>query len=186
MWQRSDPVSSLVRELGCSVRCFSTLLMIAALSFESAAAEEYSRPATEEDFAGIFKLLPYPFEDQPEALRDKIKDFWPADCQFFGHYRDGRHLQQQVHLGDCVNAIPASKPELPQVVTWKFVKPGFFLIERSDIKNYSELWKVDRVNRNTHLGAINLSQSDLVMQMLNKQTLEILWARILQKIGDVE
>jgi hypothetical protein len=149
--------------------------------YSSALAEDKSRPAIAEDFDGIYKLLKFPLSEQPD---EKIHSFWPASCQFFGHYPDGYYLHQQVPLGECVNAIPASKPSLPQVVSWRFIKPGFFLIDRSDYK-IQELWKVDYINKPTHLGKINLNEGDIIMQMLHKETLKILWVRLLRRVGDV-
>lgn len=148
-------------------------------------AQAKTRPASSTDFAGIYQLLPYPNEKQPKVLKENP---WPAPCQFFGHYPDGYWLHEQIKLGQpkagaCKSSLPAKKPALPQTVTWKPIKDGFFFIDRSDYK-IQELWKVDRVNAPTHIDSINLNEGDIIMQMLDQSGKKIMWIRLLRRLGN--
>jgi hypothetical protein len=117
-----------------------------------------------------FQLLDVP--NQPPHLKSSA---WPAACQFFRHYPDGYWLHQQTQGRACTNAIPMSKPGLPQTVRWQIVQDGFVLVDRADV-NVRELWKVDRVNKPTHLDRTNLNEGDLIMQLLD-QSKRVVWIR---------
>src|SRR5262245_52250233 len=143
-------------------------------------AQEKTRPATASDFAGVFSLLDYPAGNQPKILKENP---WPAACQFFGHYPDGYWLHQQSQGRACTNSIPPAKPSLPQTVSWKLIRDGVVLIDRSDFK-VQEVWKVDRVNRPTHLGQTNLNEGDILMQLLDREGKQVLWVRLLRRIGN--
>ena len=140
-------------------------------------AQDRSRPATSSDFVGIFQLLDFP--NQPPHLKENP---WPASCQFFGHYPDGYWLHQQTQARACTNAIPNSKPSLPQTVSWQLVQDGFVVVDRADVK-VRELWKVDRVNRATHLDRTNLNEGDLIMQLVDQGHKRIVWIRLLRRVG---
>ena len=143
-------------------------------------AQEKTRPATVSDFAGVFSLLDYPTGNQPKLLKENP---WPAACQFFGHYPDGYWLHQQSQGRACTNTIPPAKPSLPQTVRWKLIRDGLVLIDRTDFR-MQEVWKVDRVNRPTHLGQTNLNEGDILMQLLDREGKQIVWVRLLRRIGD--
>ena len=151
-------------------------------------AQAKSRPATASDFSGVFQLLPYPPEKQPKILTENP---WPAPCQFFGHYPDGYWLHQQQtqfkegqpQASACKSSVPTKKPSLPQTVTWKPIKDGFVLIDRSDYK-IQELWKVDRINAPTNVDNINLNEGDIIMQMLDPTGKQFLWIRLLRRVGN--
>jgi len=162
--------------------------MCVALMQQDANAQAKSRPATAIDFTGVFQLLPYPIEKQPKFLKGNP---WPAPCQFFGHYSGGYWLhEQQTQLqqgqpqaGACKTSIPKKKPALPQTVTWRLIKDGFFVIDRSDYK-IQELWKVDRINAPANVDNINLNEGDIIMQMLDRSGKQIIWIRLLSRVGD--
>jgi hypothetical protein len=160
--------------------CLAMSAACLALVVATLAAEDKTRPATASDFAGIFHLLDFPNQDQPRVLKGNP---WPAPCQFFGHYPDGYWLHQQSQGRTCANTIPAAKPALPQTVSWKLVRHGFVLIDRTDVK-IQELWKVDRVNRPTHLGKTNLNEGDILMQLIDREGKQVLWVRLLRRIGN--
>jgi len=151
-------------------------------------AQAKSRPAAASDFTGVFQLLPYPVERQPKSLKENP---WPATCQFFGHYPGGYWLhdqqtqfkQGQPEAGACKSAVPAKRPTLPQTVTWRQLKEGFFLIDRADYK-IQELWKVDRINAPANVDSINLNEGDIIMQMLDGSGKQIIWIRLLRRIGN--
>lgn len=82
----------------------------------------------------------------------------------------------------CKASIPAKKPALPQTVAWKQIKDGFFLIDRSDYK-VQELWKVDRINGPSNLDGINLNEGDIIMQLLDRTGKQVIWIRLMRKIG---
>lgn len=162
--------------------------IFAAFVQHDASAQGKSRPATASDFTGIFQLLPYPNEKQPKFFNENP---WPAPCQFFGHYPGGYWLheqqtqfkQGQPQAGACKNSVPTKKPVLPQTVTWKPIKDGFFVIDRSDYKT-QELWKVDRINAPTNVDNINLNEGDIIMQMLDRSGKQFIWIRLLRRVGD--
>ena len=168
------------------------ILLVALLTLtwvkQDAYAQAKSRPATAADFVGVFQLIDYPREQQPKYFKE---DPWPAPCQFFGHYPDGYWLHQQqtaprreqVQSGSCTNTIPSRKPALPQTVSWKMLKDGFVLIDRADYK-VQEIWKVDHINGPTHLDTINLNRSDLIMQLLDRTGKQLVWIRLLRRVGD--
>lgn len=143
-------------------------------------AQEKTRPATAADFVGVFRLLDYPLQSQPKILKEPP---WPSPCQFFGHYPDGYWLHQQSQGGACTNQIPPQKPALPQTVKWKLLKDGTILIDRKDHK-IQELWKVDRVNRPSNIANINLNEGDIIMQLLDRERKQVLWVRLLRRIGN--
>jgi len=160
--------------------CLALLAVWSGLGPPGSDAQAKTRPATASDFTGIFRLLDYPPQDQPRILKESP---WPAPCQFFGHYPDGYWLHQQSQGGTCASGIPTAKPSLPQTVTWKLVRDGLVLIDRADFK-LQELWKVDRVNRPTHLGKTNLNEGDILMQMLDREGKQVTWVRLLRRIGN--
>jgi len=63
------------------------------------------------------------------------------------------------------------------------VRDGFVLIDRKDFK-IKEVWKVDRVNRPSNIAGINLNEGDILMQLLDNELKQILWVRLLRRIGD--
>ena len=140
-------------------------------------AQDRSRPASSSDFVGIFQLLDFP--NQPPHLKENP---WPAAWQFFGHYPDGYWLHQQSQARACANNIPKSKPALPQTARWQLVQDGFVVLDRSDVK-VRELWKVDRVNRATHIDRTNLNEGDLIMQLVDQSNKRIVWIRLLRRVG---
>ena len=164
-------------------RRFRLVFFVAALSAGMAAAaiaQDKTRPATARDFVGVFRLLDYPIQSQPKILKDPI---FTSPCQFFGHYPDGYWLHQQSQGGTCTNAVPSVKPPLlPQTVQWKLVKDGAVLIDRKDYK-IQEVWKVDRVNRPSNIANINLNEGDIIMQLLDKELKQVLWIRLLRRVG---
>jgi hypothetical protein len=92
-------------------------------------------------------------------------------------------LHQQSQGRACTNTIPPAKPSLPQTVRWKLLRDGLVLIDRTDFK-VQEVWKVDRVNRPTHLGQTNLNEGDILMQLLDREGKQVLWVRLLRRIGN--
>lgn len=156
--------------------------LLAAAGFTviaGATAQDRTRPATASDFVGVFRLLDYPIQAQPKILKDPL---WTAPCQFFGHYPDGYYLHQQTQGGACANAIPAAKPTMPQTVHWKLLQDGAILIDRRDYK-IQEIWKVDRVNRASNIANVNLNEGDLIMQLLDRDLKQVLWIRLLRRVG---
>jgi hypothetical protein len=153
-------------------------LALLVLGQSHAFAQARSRPVSGSDFVGIFQLLDFP--NQPGHLKANP---WPAACQFFGHYADGYWLHQQTQGGACTNAIPKSKPALPQTVRWQLVQDGFVVVDRTDVK-VRELWKVDRVNKPTHLDRTNLNEGDLIMQLVDQSTKRVVWIRLLRRVGN--
>src|SRR4030095_8994528 len=194
----SRPASSAPRPcrywrcVWCGLLMMRTLLLaLLALTWvdQGAYAQAKSRPATASDFAGVFQLIDYPLEQQPRHFKENP---WPAPCQFFGHYPDGYWLHQQqtalreaqAQSAGCRNAIPSNKPALPQTVRWKMLKDGFVLIDRADYR-VQEIWKVDHMNAPTHLDTINLNRRELIMQLLDRTGKQLVWIRLLRRVGDV-
>ena len=73
-------------------------------------------------------------------------------------------------------------PALPQTVQWQLLRDGTILIDRKDFK-IQEVWKVDRVNRPSNIAGINLNEGDIIMQLLDKDLKQILWIRLLRRLG---
>jgi hypothetical protein len=153
------------------------VLILVVLGQSPVLAQDRSRPASAPDFIGIFQLLDFP--NQPPHLKENP---WPAPCQFFGHYPDGYWLHQQTQGRSCANAIPQAKPTLPQTVRWQMLQEGFVLVDRQDVK-VREVWKVDRVNKPTHLDRTNLNEGDLIMQLVDPGTKRVVWIRLLRRVG---
>lgn len=145
-----------------------------------ASAQDKARPVSAGDFVGIFQLLEYPVQNQPKILGRAL---WPSPCQFFGHYPDGYWLHQQSQGGACASAIPRAKPPLPQTVEWRLLRDGLVLIDRKDVK-VQEVWKADRVNRASNIAGINLNDGDILMQLLDRELKQVLWVRLLRRMGD--
>jgi len=57
------------------------------------------------------------------------------------------------------------------------------VIDRSDYK-IQELWKVDRINAPANVDNINLNEGDIIMQMLDRSGKQIIWIRLLSRVGD--
>lgn len=138
-----------------------------------------ARPATAADFTGVFRLLPVPLVE-PTSSRPNP---FPAACQYFGHYPDGAWLHQQQSDGLCVSEIPPSKPAAPGAVAWKLAKDGYVIIDRKEFK-VQELWKVDRISGPSNLGGVNLNAGDLMMQLIDYRTRDIIWVRLLRRVGN--
>jgi hypothetical protein len=166
------------------MKSYLSYILISAVSLyivvPSATAQDKTRPATTSDFVGVFRLLNYPQEAQPKVLKEPL---WPSPCQFFGHYPDGYWLHQQTQGRSCTNSIPSTKPSLPQTVQWRMLRDGMLLIERRDSK-IKEVWKVDRVNRPSNIANVNLNEGDVLMQLLDNELKQVLWVRLLRRIGD--
>lgn len=145
-----------------------------------ASAQDKARPANGGDFVGVFRLLEYPVQAQPKILG---RAPWPSPCQFFGHYPGGYWLHQQSEGGACAGAIPHVKPSLPQTVEWRLLRDGLVLIDRKDVK-VQEVWKVDRVSRASNIAGINLNEGDILMQLLDREMKQVLWVRLLRRVGD--
>jgi len=47
-----------------------------------------------------------------------------------------------------------------------------------------EIWKVDHINGPTHVDTINLNRSDLIMQLLDRTGKQLVWIRLLRRVGD--
>jgi hypothetical protein len=159
------------------------VILVAAVSLglvTSASAQDRTRPASATDFVGVFRLLDYPMQAQPKILKEPL---WTNPCQFFGHYPDGYYLHQQTTGAACSNGIPPSKPALPQTVHWKLLRDGVVLVDRSDHK-IPELWKVDRVNRASNISGVNLNEGDVIMQLLDRDLKQVLWVRLLRRVGN--
>jgi len=146
----------------------------------AASAQDKTRPATASDFVGVFRLLSYPIQQQPKILKQPL---WTSSCQFFGHYPDGYWLHQQTEGSTCANAVPSVKPRLPQTVQWRLIKDGFVVIDRKDHK-IQEVWKVDRINRASNIANVNLNEGDIIMQLLDRELKQVLWVRLLRRIGN--
>jgi hypothetical protein len=67
--------------------------------------------------------------------------------------------------------------------SWKLLRDGTVLIDRKDHK-IQELWKVDRVNRPSNIANINLNEGDIIMQLLDRELKQVLWVRLLRRVGD--
>lgn len=160
------------------MRYLLSIIFIAAL-LPSLAHAQQARPATAADFVGVFRLLDYPLEQQPKVLKEPP---WTSSCQFFGHYPDGYWLHQQSQGRTCANGIPSKKPALPQTVQWQLLRDGTILIDRKDFK-FQEVWKVDRINRPSNIAGINLNEGDIIMQLLDKELKQVLWIRLLRRLG---
>jgi hypothetical protein len=163
-------------------RNFPWLLFAMLLTGSPAFAQAHSRPATAADFTGVFQLLEFPESQQPKLLK---KNPWQSVCQFFGHYPGGYWLHQETSVGACANKIPESKPTLPQTVEWVVAEAGFIALNRLDVKTH-EIWKVDRINNDTNLGGVNLVKGDLIMQLIDKDTKQVAFVRLLRKLHDAK
>jgi hypothetical protein len=135
-------------------------------------------PARESDFIGVWRLV---HKDNQIAKKILKEDPWAADCQYFGHYKNGIWLHQQVYLGECKSAIPKLSPNYPEKVTWKIDRDGTYIITRTDVK-IREPWKVDVVTRDAHLGTLNLNKGDLIMQLYLPDRKGFMYSRILRKV----
>ena len=135
-------------------------------------------PATTKDYEGFWVLVSLDPEMKPRVLKE---DPWPAKCQFFGHYSNGIWLHQQTRLGACKNQIPDKAPSFPVNVTWKMPRDGLLIIDRPDYK-IIEIWKVDKITRDSHLGRTNLNKGDLLMQMFSTKNKESIYARLLRRV----
>ena len=170
------------------MRTLLLALLVLIWANQGAYAQAKSRPATAADFTGIFELIDYPPDRQPKYFKENP---WPAPCQFFGHYPDGYWLHQQqtalrrgqVQPGTCTNTVPSQQPALPQTVSWKMLKEGFVLVDRTDYK-VQEIWKVDHIDGPTHIDAINLNRGDIIMQLLDRTGKQLVWIRLLRRVGD--
>jgi hypothetical protein len=63
------------------------------------------------------------------------------------------------------------------------LQEGFVLVDRQDVK-IREVWKVDRVNKPTHLDRTNLNEGDLIMQLVDPGTKRVVWIRLLRRVGN--
>jgi len=62
-------------------------------------------------------------------------------------------------------------------------KEGFVLVDRTDYK-VQEIWKVDHINGPTHIDAINLNRGDIIMRLLDRTGKQLVWIRLLRRVGD--
>src|SRR5262245_52850392 len=161
----------MIARLGC-------FLVVFVFSLSAVAGSEpYAIPASSSDFTGIWRLLPLDPSADPKALKE---DLWPATCQYFGHYSGGNWFHQQTHLGACNNQIPDLPYKFPVNVTWKMPQLGLVVIDRPDYK-IKEVWKVDKITGDAHLGSTNLNKGDLIMQMIGKDK-RYIYVRLLRRV----
>ncbi|MGE4544481.1 MAG: hypothetical protein AB7D06_10285 [Pedobacter sp.] len=157
--------------------CFIAIFLVCASPL-SAGNGPLAIPAKESDFIGVWRLI---LKDNKGAKQILKEDPWPANCQYFGHYKNGIWLHQQVHLGECKLAMPELAPNYPENVTWKMDRDGTFIITRPDVK-IKEPWKVDVVTRDAHLGKVNLNKGDLIMQLYLPDRKGFMYSRIMRKV----
>ena len=150
------------------------------LSQSVLAQSQYAKPADANSLPGVYQLIEFPDANQPKFLKSNP---WPANCQFFGIYKNGYLLHQETRVGSCSNQIPRAIPVTAQGVEWKFVQTGILSIARKDGKGVTQYWKVDKVIANTHLDKINLNSGDLMMQLIGPEKKPV-WLRLLKKVGD--
>lgn len=155
------------------------LIMAIFLTSVSQAESRFAIPASTTDFQGKWMLLPVNESIRPKVLKE---DPWPAKCQFFGHYKNGTWLHQQSYIGECKNQIPDSPINFPNNVTWSMLRKGTLIIDRPE-HNFKELWKVDKITKNTHLENTNLIEGDLLMQMYSPDMKTLLYVRLLRKVA---
>lgn len=43
---------------------------------------------------------------------------------------------------------------------------------------------MDRVNRPSNIANINLNEGDIIMQLLDRELKQVLWVRLLRRVGD--
>ncbi|MEM1113869.1 MAG: hypothetical protein AAGI11_18290 [Pseudomonadota bacterium] len=148
------------------------------LIFSGNAFGQKAIPASWTDIVGRWSVVPVPQELQSSNVG---KSLWPASCQFISFYDDGYLVHQQSEFGECRNQIPQERTDGFDTVTWS-LENGFMKIVRSDYK-MTELWKVDRVNTNTHLDTLNLNEGDMLMQLIDTKARKSMWLRVLRREG---
>ncbi|MBA4329405.1 MAG: hypothetical protein C0428_14335 [Polaromonas sp.] len=86
-------------------------------------------------------------------------------------------------MGACSNAIPQMPLAFPVnvTVTWRIVKDGMIVIYRPDLK-IREVWKIDLITANTHLGSTNLNKGDLLMQLYAANGDGLIYMRALRRV----
>jgi hypothetical protein len=186
------------------IKCFATYiklnnmktLLASALVFWTTgicAQQIAVRPATQEDFVGYWKLLPYGEDGQPKILKESP---WPGKCQFFVH--SPKNMWVQVASRDATGKdlegdrckktaqdldAGISLQDTKSMPSWRYVQ-GHVQISFPQ-QNFSEVWKVDVFSNDVaqpNPFGIDIKQGDVIMQLVDLRERRILWRRFLRKI----
>lgn len=154
------------------------------------------RPATQDDFSGYWKLLPYSDERQPKILKESP---WPGECQFFLHSSSGSWMQvasrdaagNDLKDDRCKKTTKDLDASLSlqgseYTPTWKYLK-GHVQINFPQ-QQVIETWKIDVFSTDVPLPnpfGVELRRGDLAMQLVDLQKRVILWRRLLRRVEQV-
>jgi hypothetical protein len=140
------------------------------------------RPATQDEFVGFWKLLPYPASEQPRVLPANP---FPGECQFFAHFSDGAWMHVVREMGRCEETASTlekriREPGFGRIASFE-VGNGRLLINRHD-QRFSEPWKIDLVLEIVDIPGLSLQPGDLLMQLVDIKGKEIIWRRLLRRL----
>ena len=166
------------------------LLALLALLVPALAAAQglKTRPATEKDFTGYWRIVLIPDEVHHSRFKN-VQMGYSAHCQYFVH-RDDRVWFNVTLEGDCVtkrSALEAGTALMYSPFRWESVpdSAGLFFIRNAD---EAVIWKADYVLEDTPPTPerdVLLLKGDLVMQLTEKtgpRTVAPVWPMVLRPL----
>ncbi len=161
------------------------LVLLAALLPLLAFGQAKTRPATEADFTGYWRIVLIPDEVHHSRLTNKQVGY--ADrCQYFVHRRDGAWLNVTLD-GQCPakrSALEGGTALMYSPFKWERVpgEEGLFFIRSPD---QAVLWKADYVLEDMESDVL-LLRGDLVMQLTERTgpgTVAPVWPMVLRPLS---
>jgi hypothetical protein len=143
------------------------LLVVCAALVPFAAFAQKTRPATEADFTGYWRVVLIPDEVHKSRFTNQQVGY-TAQCQYFVHRLDGAWLNVTLD-GQCPvkrSALEAGTALMYSPFKWERVpgEDGLFFIRAPD---NAVVWKADYVLEDMP-GEVLLLRGDLVMQLTEK------------------
>ena len=183
------------------------LALVVILSTAAFAQSQKSRPATESDFSGYWRIVLIPNEVHNSKIKNEQTGY-SDPCQFFVHRPDGTWFNVSVANMAGAERSKSECPTTRAAVDAKFAsfgKPefrwrkapnqdGFFFIgvlaSQEPKKAAALLWKADYVLEDTshsQASSVEFKKGDMIMQLTQRTAdnrVAPVWPTILRPVGD--
>ncbi|MEA3195097.1 MAG: hypothetical protein QOD26_3430, partial [Betaproteobacteria bacterium] len=144
------------------------LIVLLACCVPPAVAQEPARIALRADIVGAWVLVPVPDALQPPTIK---KSPWPAACQYFRYFADGRLATLMKHPGPCEKLTAAMLDEAfdeqPTPIKFEYAASrddplkGLLFVTRTDAPKYREIWEPRLFLEDTQINGVRYRKGDL-------------------------
>ena len=148
-----------------------------------------SRIATRADIFGAWELVPVPDSLQPQVLE---KSPWPAPCQYFRYFPDGRLGTFMKSPRPCeklttagMDAAFAGKPtpiRFEYAASRDDPSKGLLFVTRTDVPSYREVWEPRLFLTDAQINGVQYRKGDLVLALIDLKSKTPVWFRQLRRL----